>query len=461
MVRLLCGAFLALAPLAVSAQPAAVASTEIDRDMQAAIAQHQATGITIAVIRDGAVVYEHAYGLRDAAQNLPATISTQYEIGSITKQFTAAAVMQLVGSGKISLDAKLADYLPQAPHAAQVTIRELLSHTSGEPEYLDGKDVEAAAAHPVTFDQLMARIAGKPLDFTPGTQWEYSNTNYIVLGRLIEVASGEPYEKYLFDHVLAKAPGANLATMSDEGKLPEMSRGYASGKPAPPLDNSWAWSAGNLVGTVGDMIAWDAALSSGEVVPPSAYAAMTTAQTPPGSKIAYGFAFVLDRYDEQPRVWHNGGTFGFRASDQFYPDQHTRIIVFTNDGDCNADLLADRVFDDLYPKLAATQMKPATGEDPAFTARVKAVFEGMLAGHMDHTQFTPGANARLTDAVVASAVKQFSTLGTPKQYIFRGCTQQGTTRVCKYRVIFTQGSAVLTVGTAPDGKFDMIFLGPQ
>jgi D-alanyl-D-alanine carboxypeptidase len=462
MLGLLCSAAFLLAPAAVSAQAGEnVPAAKIDSDMNAAIARRQVMGMTIAILRDGAVVYERGYGQRNVADNLPATITTRYEIGSITKQFTASGIMQLVDAGKVSLTAPVATYLPSAPHASEITVRQLLSHTSGLPDYLEGKDVVAEAGKPATFDRLIARIAGMPLHFTPGTKYEYSNTNYLLLGRIIEVASGEPYERYIFDRVLSRAPGANFATIADESKLPEMATGYADGKPSPPLDDSWAWSAGNLVGTVGDMIAWDAALTSGAVVSAQDYATMTSVQTPPGAQLPYGFAFVADRYDDEPRIWHNGGTFGFNTSDQLYPDQRTRIIVFTNDAGGSANALGQRIFDDLYPAIAEAAHKPAAGEDPAYTARVKAVFTDLLAGKIDRNQFDARANASLTDALISQAAAQFKVYGTPQSMTFQGCTERGSARICKYGVAFPSTQMVLTVGNDPDGKFNLIFLGTQ
>lgn len=436
-----------------------VPAAKIDADMRAAIARHETAGIVIAILRDGNVVFEHAYGQRNAADGAPVDMTTQFEIGSITKQFTAAAVMQLVEAGKVSLSAPLATYLPNAPHASEVTIRELLSHTSGLPNYLP--DIMPEAARPATFDQLIARIAGKPLDFVPGTHWEYSNTNYLLLGRVIEVVSGEPYERYLFDRVLAKAPGANFATIADESRLPDMASGYLQGKPAPVLDNSWAGPAGNLVGTVGDMIAWDTALTSGQVVSQASYAAMTTVQTPPGAQMPYGFGFIIDRYDDQPRIWHNGGTYGFNATDQLYPNQQTRIIVFTNDVASGADRLGQRIFDDLYPSLAAAAQKPASGEDPAFTLKVRHMFENMLAGKIDRSQWNSQVGPQFTDAVVAQVAAALKPLGAPQSYVFRGCTMAGNVRACQYIVTFPAGRLLITVASDPDGKFSGFYYKPQ
>ncbi|HEX4386457.1 MAG TPA: serine hydrolase domain-containing protein [Myxococcales bacterium] len=131
--------------------------------MAAVMRRNDVPGAVLMVISDGQVVYRKAYGLRDHERQLPAELSTHFEIGSITRQFTAAAILQLQEAGKIDVDAKLSSYLPDAPHAAEVTLRHLLTHTSGLPEYLDGPDIDVAATRPATFEQLMARIAGKPL----------------------------------------------------------------------------------------------------------------------------------------------------------------------------------------------------------------------------------------------------------------------------------------------------------
>jgi D-alanyl-D-alanine carboxypeptidase len=209
------------------------------------------------------------------------------------------------------------------------------------------------------------------------------------------------------------------------------------------------------------LLAWDAALTSGAVVPAGDYTAMTSAQTPPGAKVPYGFAFIVDQHDAQPRIWHNGGTFGFNASDQYFPNQHTRIVVLTNDAEGNADGLVGRVFDDLYPELAAAAAKPSAGEDPAYTARVKGVFQSLLAGKIDRSQFDAPANAALTDALISQASAQFAALGKPQGYAFKGCTAAAAGKVCKYSVTFPAATMILTVGNDPDGKFNTIFLGPQ
>jgi CubicO group peptidase (beta-lactamase class C family) len=337
------GALLLLCSVAATPPSSTVPIAKIDTVMNAAVAAHRPNGATLAIVRNGSVVYEHAYGMRDVAKRLPATTATQYEIGSLTKQMTAAAVMQLVDEGKVSLDAPLKTYLPKAPHAGEVTIRQLLSLSSGLPEYLTGSNLLNEVDVPITQQALVARVADEPLNFPPGTRWQHSNTNYVLLGLTIEAASGETYERYLSDGILVWVPGAQFATIDDEPQLEQMAQGYAGGKPSPPLDGSWLWAAGYFVGSVDDMLAWDAALSGGRVVSPSSYTAMTTVQTPKGGAVTACFPFFIDTFHGRARVWHDGSTLGFSTADQYYPQSRLRVLVFTNDGSGVADTLADRI----------------------------------------------------------------------------------------------------------------------
>lgn len=346
----------ALCALALLGASPALAEPELDRALTAKIdadvttiaAERHVNGLTLAIVRDGRLVYEHAYGWRDVAAKLPATLATKYEIGSITKQMTAAAVLQLVDQGRVSLDASLATYLPDAPHAREVTVRQLLSLTSGLPEYLPAPDHLSELLEPVSPEALVRRVGDKPLNYAPGAHWQHSNTNYLLLGRLIEKVSGEPYERYVFRHVLSRAPGARFGTIADEPKIAELSRGYANGKDGLYIDGSWVSAAGGLVGDVDDLVAWDTALTGGKVVSEASFQAMTTRQTPPGDPVGFGFAFFLDRHAGERRIWQDGSTLGFWGADQDYPDRRTRIIVLTNDANGGADALAQRVYDDLY-----------------------------------------------------------------------------------------------------------------
>jgi D-alanyl-D-alanine carboxypeptidase len=346
---------------APSTQPtplSAALQSKIDTDVRALLSAAHVTGATVAIVRGGTTVYARGYGLRDVAKSLPADAQTRYEIGSITKQFTAAAILQLKEAGKIDLDATVATYLPSISHAKEITVRQLLTHTSGLADYVSIPNFETLAANPATFDQLMARISGAPLGFTPGAQFGYSNTNFLILGRIVELVSGQSWEAYVRQHLFAPAGMTDSATMAQESELADMARGYvyAQGRSAEskPIAESWASSAGGIVSTAGDLQKWGDALSSGRIISVSDYQLLISpARLGDGSAAEYGFGMKIDRFEGQPRIWHDGNTSGFDGSDQFFPSQDVRIIVLANTVDADSDKIVEHVYNDLFPAIAA------------------------------------------------------------------------------------------------------------
>jgi D-alanyl-D-alanine carboxypeptidase len=363
--------WLASAPAAQSASPdpsqpaprlRAAVRSKIDTDVRALLSAGHVQGATIAIVQGGAIVYTRGYGMRDVAQSLPADAHTRYEIGSITKQFTAAAILQLKEAGKIDLDATIGTYLPTISRAKEITIRQLLTHTSGLEDYVGIPNFETLAASPETFDQLMSWVSAKPLGFTPGAQFAYSSTNYLILGRIIEVVSGQSWEAYVQQHLFGPAGMTESATMAQESTLADMARGYVYAQghttESKPIDESWASSAGGIVSTAGDLQKWGEALTSGRIISNSGYQLLTSpARLADGSAGEYGFGMKIDRFEGQPRVWHDGNTNGFDGSDQFFPSQDTRVIVLTNGLDGGSDQIAQRVYNDLFPAIAAAALR--------------------------------------------------------------------------------------------------------
>lgn len=455
------------APAAMASSPAmdpAVAG-RIDADAQTVLQRTGTPGATLAVYRDGEPVYVHGYGLSDREQKTPATASTRYEIGSITKQFTAAAILQLQEAGKLDIHATLATYLPDAPHAKEVTLIQLLSHTSGMPEYLDGDDVETWAVKPATFTQVMARIKDRPLDFPPGTRWSYSNSGYVLLGRVIEVASHESYEHYVKTHLLAKAGMGQTITVADEARAPAMAKGYrhADGKleAAPTIHASVGWAAGNLISTVADLERWNMALQGGKIVSPADYALMATPAT---GSTDYGLGLFVDTLDEQPRVGHTGGSFGFTTSNQYFPKQGIQIIAFTNVGDNPepGQMLVTATFEALYPDIAAAARKPAAGENTATTEAVRKAFARLQGRGADLSMFDARLKAKMGDGLSDRMAKQLSPFGEPSSFIYKGQRpdKERNRTWNDYRIEFGPGNSLpFGVELDADGKVAGISVG--
>ncbi|GAA0711487.1 serine hydrolase domain-containing protein [Dokdonella soli] len=439
----------------------------IDADVEIILHRTATPGATVAIAEHGHIVYSNAYGLRDRERHLPATVGTYYEIGSITKQFTAAAILQLQEAGKLHIDDKLAAFLPAAPHANEVTLRQLLSHTSGLPEYLDGPDIEQDATKPATFDQVMARIAGKPLDFEPGSRWSYSNTGYILLGRVIEVLSHESYRHYVQTHLLGPAGMTHTFTGGDETHLPNMAIGYRHKNErierAPTISDTFGWSAGFLVSTVSDLEKWNDALMNGRIVTPADYASMSTSvKTTKQGDAGYGFGLFVDSVGEQPRVGHTGGSFGFTTANEYFPKQGVQIIAFTNNGDNPepGEMITSAVFNVLFPDIAAAAVRPAADEDKRATADAKAFFVQLQHGTEDSSRLGPKLEAKMKAGLAERFARQLGPYGAPEQFVFKGQRSDAKLRWLDYLVTFGPGSSLkFAVGLDVEGKIASLSLG--
>jgi len=449
--------------LALSASLAAATSAtqHIDSDVQAILSRTGAPGATIAIYKDGKPFYSHAYGWRDVEKRIPATVDTHYEVGSITKQFTAAAVMQLKEAGKLDLDAKLATYLPDAPHAKDVTLRQLLSHTSGMPDYLDAMDAEGLLAKPVTYEQIANYAKSKSLDFAPGSQAQYSNTGYVLLGRVVEVVSRERYEHYVQNHLLKPAGMTQTFTIADEAHLPAMAIGYKlvnkKAQRAQAWDKSALWSAGNLVTTVGDLEQWNEALAAGKIVNADDYRLMSTSvMTTQQGDSGMGLGLFAGAYEDQPRTWHPGGTNGFSVANVYFPKQSLHIIAFTNLKSSHGigEPIANAIFNDLNPAIAASVTRAAGNESSASTSIAKAFFRQIQQGRVDLSHL----DAKLAEQMKSGGpglADMFGPMGEPTAFIFKGQATEGAATWNKYLVEFGPGSALgYAVKLERDGKID-------
>ncbi|WP_432592298.1 serine hydrolase domain-containing protein [Stenotrophomonas maltophilia] len=405
----------------------------IDADMQQVMQRFQVPGAAIAVTVDGKPVYSSAYGLRDRERALPARTDTPFEIGSITKQFTAAAIVQLQEAGKLQLDDPLARYLPHAPHASEVTLRQLLTHTSGLHDYFDGPDaeVDALVTQPIDFDHLIARIADQPLDFAPGTRWSYSNTGYALLGKVIETVSGERYRDYLQQHLLAPLGMTHTFTLADTDRLAGMAVGYrheqGTLQRAPYFHPDWSGAAGFLVSTLDDLARWDAGLGSGKVVSAAGYAQMKTSfATADGKPVGYGLGLFVDSVYGQARVGHTGGTQGFTTADMYFPDLGLRIVAFSNLGDKKPEAgitMTNLVFAALHPDIVAAWERPVAGEVAAIGESAKASFRQLQDG-TDYSAFSDDLRGKLVAGIGAGMMRSLGPYGAPTAMVFKG-TRQG------------------------------------
>lgn len=327
-----------LAASTAGAQDARELTQYVDSVANAAITERRVAGVSVAVARKGRIVLAKGYGFADLENDVPATAETVFRIGSITKQFTAAAIMRLMEQGKLSLDDTLQHFLPNVPtQGNRVTVRHLLNHTSGIRSYTSlGPKWQRVVRLDLAPDSLVTLFADEPFDFKPGDAYRYNNSGYFLLGMIIEKLSGKRYGQFLQDEFFTPL-GLKSTVYCDQAPLiKRRAQGYTPRPGAPfvnaePLSMTQPYAAGSLCSTVTDLVAWTLALSSGKVVSPASYALMTTPGTlNDGKPITYGFGLGMGTVRGHRQVAHNGGINGFVSEVHHYPDDSVVTVVLTN-----------------------------------------------------------------------------------------------------------------------------------
>jgi D-alanyl-D-alanine carboxypeptidase len=320
--------------------PSASLGATVDAVAQAALQQQGIPGMTVAVAKKGTMLYVQGYGVSDRTTGQTTQPGLIFEIGSITKQFTAALIMKLQEQGQLHVDDSLAGYLPEYNFPSAITLRMMLTHTSGLADFTNFSQLGDWVKHGVSQATVLTAVSQAPLQFQPGTQYSYSNSNFFALGTIIEKFTGQSYaadlEQYFFQPLrltntfYALPPASQAAT------------GYTNNGsglvPAILWDRSAAFAAGALSSNVYDLIAWDNALLSGKVVSPASFKAMTASNgfgIPGGG--SYGFGLALATINNRQVIWHNGQIGGFTAETAVFLDSGFAVAVLTNDQDANPD----------------------------------------------------------------------------------------------------------------------------
>ena len=312
-----------------------------------ALKSGQAAGMSIAVVRGRDTIVLKGYGKADLELDVPTPERAVYEIGSITKQFTAVAILQLQEHGKLSLDDELTKYLPSYPlQGHRLTLRRLLDHTSGIAGYTELPEFERLSVRTLPRDSLVALFAAKPFGFAPGEAEVYNNSAYFLLGLIIEKVSGVPYETYVQQQLFERAGMQDSRYCSNSAVVARRAHGYdfAAGqmKLAAYVDFTWPYSGGSLCSTVGDLVAWTRALHLGTLLGPSAYQELVTPGTlSDGTRLRYAKGVSVDSILGHRAIEHDGGIPGFLSELVYFPDDTLTVAVLVNTaGPVNPGLIA-------------------------------------------------------------------------------------------------------------------------
>lgn len=314
---------------------AAMVRSTVDSLARAFIEAGESPGVSIQVVRGSDTLVSRGWGMANLDEQVPASASTLYRIGSITKQFTASAVMREVEEGKLSLADPIGLYLPELPATWRpATVRELLNHTSGIPSYTDiGERWERRWREDLPPDSLVALTAQDSLWFAPGSDWRYDNSGYVVLGMLLSKIEGKPYPQFVEEELLLPL-GLQHTYYCDLdrvllGRAPGYTHASGTFRHAARLSMTQPYAAGALCSTVGDLARWNVLLATGSVVKPESYRAMTT---PVGAAAAhhYGFGVVSTSIEGHREIEHSGGILGFASDNAYFPDDSLSVTVLAN-----------------------------------------------------------------------------------------------------------------------------------
>ncbi len=411
-------------------------------------------GVSIAIVRSGRVVKTQGYGFADLEQRVPATPRTVYDIGSITKSFTATVVTMLEREGKITLDDPVTKHLPQLAGGWDgITIRHLLTHTSGK------KSVTVLSSRPeYTEEEFLRRAAAAPTEFPAGTRWAYNNTGYHLLGLIVERATAAPFWGTLADRVLRPLGMTATGTTDPKAIIPHRARGYVvvdgHHENAEAVHPASAPAAGGLVSTVLDLAKWDATLPTGRLLPTDALERMWTPTRLTGGKTyPYGLGWFVDQVAGHRNIRHGGQSLGFATSLSRYPEDRLTVIVLTNLGRANAHAIADGIaafyLADLVPK-------PIADRDPARTTDLRTLLTQMASGRLPAERFAPGALATIFPGGSSQAERFLKPLGPIESLRLVERRDDAQTLTDRLHVGFQKGEYVMAFTRNREGKITKI-----
>jgi CubicO group peptidase (beta-lactamase class C family) len=326
---------LVLAPLSTAwATPATQAGeASLAASIDALIAPHFAAdgpGVAVIVTKDGKTVFHKGYGRADVASGTAMRADAPARIGSMTKQFTAVAILMLADEGKLALSDDITRFLPDYPtHGAKITIEHLLTHTSGIPSYTGKREFRDVMRNDVTVAQGIAFFKDDALEFAPGSRFAYDNSGYFLLGAIIEMASGQPYARFLEERIFK--PLGMTHTGYEDARIQPVTGYDGQAKPAEAISMAWPYAAGALVSTVDDLARWQAALADGKLLRPDTLRqAWSTHTLGDGKPNPYGYGWFVGRLNGVDEVFHGGNIAGFTSDAVWLPKEHVYVAMLAN-----------------------------------------------------------------------------------------------------------------------------------
>jgi len=424
----------------------------LDQSISSALASSGAPSVSVAVVQNGEIAYAKAFGKANIAANQSADAATRYAIGSVSKQFTAAALFLLEEQGKISLDDKVSKFLPDLTRASEVTIRELLSHTSGYEDYAPQDYMIPAWTRPITPREILAQWAKKPLNFDPGTRWQYSNTNYVIGGQIFEKVSGQTLLAFLREKIFQPLG------MTTPGDIGEHQPGdasaytrYALGPPRPVAreGQGWYFAAGELAMTPSDLARWDLAFLQKKILSAPSYEEFTREiKLKDGKETHYALGLSLGDLNGTPMISHSGEVSGFLTVNAVFPTKGVAVVVCSNEDGINL----------VGPLARQIEQIVLGGAPEKELAQVRGILESLREGQVDRAIFSADANSYFNETVLQDYAASLGTLGKLEDLTKTNEQQRGGMTHRTYRAKYEKKTVSLNVYVMPDGSYEQFLV---
>jgi CubicO group peptidase (beta-lactamase class C family) len=467
VAKVLCCEIMRLFALTLLAATA-TASAQLTADTEAKVAAaaekvlHD-TGVpsaSVGIAQNGKVVYARAFGLANVTPPKPATASMAYPIGSISKQFTATAVLLLQQEGKLSLDDKVAKYFPELTRANEVSLRNLMTMTSGYEDDLPQDYIIPALRRPTTPEQVMHEWAEKPLDFDPGAEWQYSNTNYATVALIVQKVAGVPFAQFLRQRVLAPLDLQGVFNTYTQREKLEVTGYVSNAMAAPrvlPLEApGWYVGDGDLAMPASTLLAWDIGIMHQSLLSPASYKEFETPFVlKSGESSGYGLGVRIRMRNGHRELEHSGEVGGYVAENVVYPEDGVAIVALTNEVASSA---AGDIVNAITPLVLPAAVPPAAAPD-TFAPQLQAILGGLQKGQIDRGLLTPNCITYFDADTLADFQSTLAPLGTVVSATRTYSAPRGGMTFSGYRVAFSGGSAVrVSVAVKPDGKIEQLLV---
>lgn len=437
--------------------PAHSFADTVDDLLAAEIQKRHLPGLAVSVVRDGQIIKTAAYGFADLELGVLATPKTVFQIQSITKTFTAAAILLLADEGKLTLEDPVAKHIDGTPDSwKDITIRHLLNHTSGIKDFIN--EPIASLRLEVTEEEVLRALANRPLNFSPSERYAYSNSNYHLLAMIIRKLTGKWYGNFLCERIFVPLGMTNTRPISLSAIIPNRASGYfwtGTGyrKGDYIAESILSYGGGGILSTAPDMALWAQAMVSDKLLKPETIAqAWTPARLKNGETTGYGLGWGINHRAGHREVNHSGGhATGFTSFLGIYPEDRLAVVVLLNRGAANPAAIARRVAGCYIPELAPQSETPIEDADPETAALVKDCIARVAEQRLDEARFTPEM-WKVLEPQKQQIQAQIQALGSLKSIELLSRRENGELRTSRYRATFNNGILIISVTLNQDRR---------